>query len=195
MLKVRFCKDVEMKKDKELILKTTADIKVFLLFILDNIGYPMEHATLMSIVEENTDEISFDYDECLRQLVQSEHVVFDQIENERYYMISDKGRVVASELYDSLDPAFRERSLRIAIKHISLSDRGTSIRSYVSETECKRFMVTLEAFDRFGKIMSTSITVNSRAEAETIRRNFDSKPDGVYRGVLFSLTGRLEYIS
>ena len=105
-----------MKKPKEFELKTTVDIKVFLLFILDNIGYPMEHATIMDIVAENTDEISLDYDECLRQLVQSKLLYYDEVDDERYYMISDKGRMVASELYDSLDRNFREKSLRSAIR-------------------------------------------------------------------------------
>jgi hypothetical protein len=39
------------------------------------------------------------------------------------------------------------------------------------------------------------VTVNSKSEAETIKRNYEAKPDGVYRGVLFSVTGKLEYIS
>ena len=51
-------------KKKEFELVTTTDMKVFLLFILDNIGYPLEHTTIMEIVQENTDEISLDYDEC-----------------------------------------------------------------------------------------------------------------------------------
>ena len=182
-------------KKKEFELITTTDMKVFLLFLLDNIGYPLEHKTLISIVQENTDEISLDYDECLRQLVVSEHLLYDEVGDERYYMISDKGRLVASELYDSLDKNFRERSLRIAIKHISLSKSGAGINAYITETESKRFKVTLEAFDKYGEIMSTSITVNSRNEAETIKRNYEAKPDGVYRGVLFSVTGKLEYIS
>lgn len=182
-------------KKKEFELITTTDMKVFLLFLLDNIGYPLEHKTLISIVQENTDEISLDYDECLRQLVVSEHLLYDEVGEERYYMISDKGRLVASELYDSLDKNFRERSLRIAIKHISLSKSGAGINAYITETESKRFKVTLEAFDKYGEIMSTSITVNSRNEAETIKRNYEAKPDGVYRGVLFSVTGKLEYIS
>ena len=42
--------------------------------------------------------------------------------------------------------------------------------------------------------MKVSVTVNSREEAETIKRNYESKPEGVYRGVLFSVTGRLDYI-
>lgn len=184
-----------MRRHKDSILKTTTDIKVFLLFLLDNIGYPLEHKTILSIVEENTDDITLDYDESLRMLVKSEHLLYDEFEGERYYRISDKGRMVASELYDSLDKEFRERSLRLAIRHISLSESGARVSSYITETPTKRYKVTMEAFDRYGEVMSTSITVNSRKEAEIIKRNYDAKPDGVYRGVLFSVTGRLEYIS
>ena len=184
-----------MKKQKEFALRTTTDMKVFLLFLLDNIGYPLEHDTIISIVRENTDEISFDYDECLRQLAESEHLLFDEVDGVRYYMISDKGRLVAAELYDNLDKGFRERSLRLAIRHISLSKSGARINSYIKETESKRYRVTMEAFDRYGEIMSTSVTVNSLKEAEIIKKNYDAKPDGVYRGVLFSVTGKLEYIS
>ena len=180
---------------KEFQLNTTTDMKVFLLFLLDNIGYPLEHTTVIEIVQENTDEISLDYDECLRQLVSTGHVLYDEVGTERYYMISDKGRLVAAELYDSLDKGFRERSMRLAIKHISLSKSGAGIKAYITETENKRFRVTLEAFDRYGEIMSTSITVNSLNEAEMIKKNYEAKPDGVYRGVLFSVTGKLEYIS
>jgi hypothetical protein len=43
--------------------------------------------------------------------------------------------------------------------------------------------------------MKTSLTVNSKAEAEQIKNNYEQKPDGVYRGVLFSATGRIEYLS
>ncbi len=182
-------------KRKEFALSTTTDMKVFLLFLLDNIGYPLDHETLLDIVRENTDEISFDYDECLRQLASSEHVLHDEVDGVRYYMISDKGRMVASQLYDTLDKEFCERSLRIAGRHISLSKSGASIKAYITETESRRYRVTLEAFDKHGELMSTSITVNSRTEAEVIKKNYEAKPDGVYRGVLFSVTGRLEYMS
>ena len=184
-----------MKKGSELVLKTTTDIKVFLLFIFDNVGHPIDHSTVLSIVEENTDDISRDHAECLHQLVESGHLIYDEVDGEGYYMISDKGHLVAAELYDSLDASFRERGLRCAIKHISLSGKGTRTEAYITETECKRFRVTLEAYDRLGQIMSVSVTVSSRAEAEAIRKSYEQKPDGVYRGVLFSVTGRLGYIS
>ena len=184
-----------MKRERGFELKTTTDIKVFLLFILDNIGYPVEHGTVMDIVEENLDDISLDYDEALRQLVVSGHILYDEVDGIRYYMISDKGRMVASELYDSLDKSFRERALRCTIKHISFAEGGVRIRCYITEAEKGRFRVTMEAADKYGEILNTSLTVNSRAEAEAIKRNYEAKPDAVYKGIFFSVTGKLEYIS
>ena len=184
-----------MKRNKKFGLNTVTDLKVFLLFLLDNIRYPVDRATVMTIVEENTDDISLDYDQCLGELADSGHILYDEVDGEKYYMISDKGRVVASELYDSLDKEFRERSLRSAIKHISLSKNETNVKALVEETQDKRYSVTLEAKDKDGEIFSLSLTVSSRQEAEMIRKNFESKPDRVYRGILFSATGRIEYIS
>ncbi len=184
-----------MKKNKQFGLHTTTDLKVFLLFLLDNIRYPIERSTVMSIIQENTEDISLDYDQCLAELCDSGHLLFDEIENTKYYMISDRGRAVAAELYDNLDSGFREKSLRSAIKHVSLSKSGASIKAYIEKCENLRYKVTLEAYDSYGELMKTSLCVNSLAEAEQIKKNFESKPDGVYRGVLFSATGRIEYLS
>ena len=184
-----------MKKNKEYVLDQPNDIKIYLLFLLDNIRYPIEYTTIMDIIAESIGDISLDYDQCLGELVDKEHLLFDEVDGERYYMISDSGRRVAAELYDSLDKEFRERSLRSAIKHISLSQSGAHIKAYIEKTESGRYKVTLEAYDSFGEIMISSLTVNSLAEAEQIKHNFEAKPDGVYRGILFSATGKLEYIS
>lgn len=184
-----------MKRRKDLILKTETDIKVFLLFLLDNIGYPLEYEMILAIVEENTDDITFDYTQCLAALVETGHLEIDDLDGDSYFSITKKGRMVASELYDTIDKGFRERSLRSAIQYISLTDSGRSIGASITETESKRYIVTLEANDRFGEVMKVSVTVNSREEAETIKKNYEAKPEGVYRGVLFSVTGRLDYIS
>ena len=184
-----------MKKRKDLVLKTETDIKVFLLFLLDNIGYPLEYEVILSIVAENTDDISLDYSDCLTRLVESGHLEIDELGTDSYFSITEKGRMVAAELYDTIDEGFRERSLKSAIQYISLTDSGRSIDAYITETESKRFIVTLEAHDRFGEVMKTSVTVNSKEEAEKIKKNYEAKPENVYRGVLFSVTGRLDYLN
>lgn len=184
-----------MRKQKKFSLKTTTDIKVFILFLLNNVGYPVDYTAVIGMVSENSEQLIMDYDECLSELVDDGHLLYDEYNGEKFYMISDSGRMIAGELYDTLDGEFRERSLRYAAKYTSVSKSGTSIKATISEADGNRFKVTLEAFDSVGELLSASITVTSRHEAERIKNNFESKPDAVYRGMLFSATGRLEFLS
>jgi hypothetical protein len=110
-------------------------------------------------------------------------------------MISESGRLIAAELYDRLDPAFREASIRSAAKYISLSRTNTSITSSVRQTADKTFEVTVGAENAEGKLFSLTLNVNSRAEAEKIIANFEKNPDSIYRGILFCVTGRIEFMS
>ena len=184
-----------MKRTKKFSLKTNTDIKVFMLFLLDSVGYPIDHTAVIGMVSENTEQLIMDYDECLGELVSDGHLLYDEYNGERYYMISDSGRMIARELYDSLDDEFRERSLRYAAKYTSVSKSGMSVTAHVGETADGRFKVTLKASDGRGELLSSSVTVNSKKEAEKIKNNFEAKPEAVYRGILFSMTGRLEFLS
>lgn len=184
-----------MKKQAKFSLRSITDIKVFLLFLLDHIRYPIDYTTLSKIISENVEEMTLDYYECLRSLVDAEHLLLDELDGESYYMISESGRLVAAELYDRLDPLFRETSVKIAAKYISLSDRNGEISADIRELPDKRFEVSLGANDSDGKIFSLSMTVSSRAEAERIKGNFEANPLGAYKGMLFCLTGRMEFLS
>ena len=184
-----------MRRSKKFALRTSTDTKVFLLFLLDYIRYPIDRTTLINIVSENTEELTINYDECLGELSDSGHIWADDVDGESYYMISDTGRMVSSELFDSLDKEFRERSLKCAIKHMSLSKSGASIKSLITETPDGRFKVTMQITDPMGEVLDASIVVSSASEAEKIKNNFEARPNSVYRGILFSATGRLEYIS
>ena len=187
--------NLDMKKQKKFSLKTMTDIKVFILFLLNNVGYPVDYTAVIGMVSENSEQLIMDYDECLRELVEDGHLLYDEYNGEKFYMISDSGRMIAGQLYDTLDSEFRERSLKYAAKYTSVSKSGTAIKATVSETEGNRYKVTLEISDGVGELLSASITVTSRHEAEKIKNNFESKPDAVYRGILFSATGRLEFLS
>lgn len=184
-----------MKKKGERKLEGKTDIKIFLLYLLDNIRYPIDYATLSDIIAKNTDEITISYAECLSELVESGHLWYDELDNERYYMISDSGRLVAAELYDTLDPDLRERSVASAARYVSLQKGGAECEAEIIETENRRYVAHLVARDSRGEILNLSITVATRAEAELIKSRFEKKPDATYRGVLFATSGRFEFFS
>lgn len=183
-----------MKKKKEFELRDITDIKVFILYILDHIAYPIDQSALLDIISESTSVISLDYDEALRGIADTGHVYFDDVEGKRYYMISELGKMVARELYDTLDPEFLERSLGIAGKYLSFSNSGVRSHSRVEKNADKRYTVKLTAERDDGVFMDVSITLNSEAEAREIAENFEHRPESVYRGLLLSATGRIEYL-
>lgn len=184
-----------MKKKNDFKLKTLTDIKVYMLYLLDHISYPVDHSTLIEIISESTGEISFEYDDALQALADSKHINFDEVDGEKYYMISELGKMVSAELYDSLDKSFLEKSARIAGKYISFKGSGVKISTSISEREDRRFVVNLVASDSEGEIMNMSLTVKSRMEAERIAANYEARPEKIYRGFLVSATGLMEYFS
>ncbi len=184
-----------MRKQTKFKLKSLTDINIFLLFLLDKIRYPIDYTTLTKIISENVEEMTFDYEACLSELSDEGHLLFDEVDGEKYYMIADSGRLIAAELYDRLDPAFCEASERSAAKYISLSKSDASISSKIIELSDRRFEVTIGAKDKHGKLFSLSVTVGARTEAEKIVANFESNPDAVHKGLLFCLSGRLEFLS
>ena len=184
-----------MAKNKPYKLLSRTDIKVFLLFLLDTIRYPIEHASLLKIMFENIESISIDFEECLLELVRDGHVYFDSYEGERFYMIAESGRAVSAELYDVLDETFRERVVRSVMRHMSLEKSETTVHSEIRECPDRRFEVILEASDKLGKHFSLSIVTSNRHEAERIRNNYETNPDNIYRGVLFLASGRVGYLN
>lgn len=187
-------KGSSMKKQSKFKLRTMTDIKIFLLFLLDHIRYPIAYTTLANIIGENVDEITMDYYECLRDLVDAGHLYYDEADGERYYMISETGGRVAAELYDRLDPDFRAMSIKSAAKYISLADRAASISAVVEELPDKRYEVNISTTDSRGKVFSLSIAASSRGSAERMKKSFEANPDGLYKGILFCLTGELGFL-
>ena len=183
-----------MKKKKSFELHDITEIKVFILYILDHIAYPIDQSALLDIISESTSVISLDYDEALRGIVETEHVYYEEADGERYYMISELGKMVARELYDTLDSEFLEKSLAIAGKYLSFSGSGVRSFSKIEKTSDKRFSVNLRAERKNDVLMDVTLNVNSEAEAREIKENFDRRPESVYRGLLLSATGRIEYL-
>ena len=183
-----------MKRNGNFTLSSLTEIKIFLTYILDYVDRPLDYTTLSGIIMDNVENPSLDFEEALNALSDDGYLYSEEIDGERYYMITEIGRSLASELYDTLDADIREKSIRVAVKHISFVESGTLTKTKIEQADNNRFKVTVEAHSRLGEIMSVSMLVPSRSEAEDIAARYENRPDAVYRGVMFALTGRLELI-
>ena len=183
-----------MKKYQDFGLHTTTDLKVFLLFLLDNIRSPIDEESLLYIVEENTDDITLDYTACLIELVASGHLYFDEIDNIKYYMISEKGRMVARELKSDILPSILDRSLSAALRYLNFKKRGIRTRCSVEKTDGDRYLVTCSFIEGETCIFTQSLVVDTMDRAQRMQNNFYERPEAIYRGVLALMAGNVNYL-
>ncbi len=174
---------------------TITEIKVFLLFLFDQVRGPIDSTALYNIIGENVVDVTFAYSEALADLVDRGHLLYDKIDGEEYYMISDTGRAVSRELYDTLPKMLRDDTVDSVSRYVRITNDNVTLNTAVSVRPDGQHEVRLSAKDERGEFINLTICVPSASEAERMCRNFEGNPSGVYRGFLFSLTGRIEYLN
>lgn len=175
-------------------LQSKVDIKIFILFLLDQINYPLDDESISNIVFENGYVGSFDFAECFSELVELHHIEADEVEGKTYYMISDTGRRVSAELHDQLVDSIREISSRSAARILSLQRRGAHLEVDISERADRKFHVVCRVEETEGTLFSFGLTVPTRVQAERISANFRERPERMFRGLMTVVTGDVDYL-
>ena len=169
------------------------DIKIFILFLLDELRYPLSESVISDIVWENGYVGQFDFKECFSELVERGHITEDKTEGESKYLISPLGHMVASELQGSLHSYIRNQTRISALRRLSLYRRGAETKCTVTPTDDGRYLVRCEITEKGAILFDTTVAVLSKEEAEEIKKHFSEAPEEVCRGMLAVLTGKVAY--
>lgn len=169
------------------------DIKIFILFLLDEINYPLDYRLVHDIVSENGFVGRFDFAECFSELTELGHITSWDEQGTIYYLISPLGHMVATELQGTLLDSIRERSRVSAMRLLSLHKRGATCSCTIEKSKDGKFSVRCTVLEKGETFMDTTLAVPTQTEAETIKKHFEEKPEEVCRGVLSVLTGKIDY--
>ena len=169
------------------------DIKIFILFLLDELRYPLSESVISDIVWENGYVGQFDFKECFSELVERGHITEEKTEGGSEYLISPLGHMVASELQGSLHSYIRNQTRVSALRRLSLYRRGAQTRCTVTPTDDGRYLVRTEITEKGEVLFDTTVAVLSKEEAEEIKKHLSEAPEEVCRGILAVLTGKVAY--
>ncbi len=167
-------------------LTNPGDIKLYILCIMQNVGYPLEYSDINDLSLYDQVISNMDFIEAFESLEKSGLVA----KNENgLYFITDEGVFIVSNLRSDLNGYIRERSLNSALQYISF--RKGNIKKNVTITarqdgKCDaRF--TLEK----GKdmIMDLTLTLDTEYQAQKMAVTFSEKPDVIYARIISILTG------
>ena len=195
-------------------LKDENEIKIFILYLLDKIGYPLDYPSIGSIMMQDGIVNFFDFAQCFFSLVDAGHIreiisdkrasklleITPDSEEEAgldddpvLYEVSETGRHVAETLSGNLMVSVREKSYRSALRHLNFAKRG----AYVDQTykpDGDGYLVTCSIKDKDGVLMDLTVRADSEYQLKCMLENYADKPEVVFRGVVALLTGDVNYL-
>ena len=182
------------------------EIKIFTLFLMDKIGYPLDYNNIASIVVQDGVVRYFDFADCFYQLLDAGHIwraeeadvqlSLDGSEapaEEEKYVITETGRQVARVLGDKLMLRVREQGIRSALRHLSLQKLGAAIdQEYEPDGDGYTYRCSIK--DSRGEVLSVQVRLDNKWQLDRVLKNFADRPDVIYRGILALLNGDVNYI-
>ena len=169
------------------------DIKVLILYLLDEINYPLDYEIIHDIVSHSGYVGRFDFAEAFSKLLEMGHILSDVEDGETLYLISPTGKMVAAELQSNLLLSIREKSLKAAMHLLSFRKRKATSFSSVVERADGKHIFHCEITDPSGAVFSVDLCMSARLQAEAMKKRFDKDPEGVYRRLLSVLSGDADY--
>ncbi len=176
------------------VIGSVRNVKIFVLYLMENINYPLDFVTINDIVMQTDYVMYLDFAEAFNEMLDGELIVGTDMDGETLYSVTEKGRMVARELKSDLLPSILDRSLSAALRYLNFKKRGIEAKCTVEELQDGRFEVRCSFTEQKICIFSQSIVVDSHDRGVRMQQNFYERPEAVYRGVLALLAGNVNYL-
>ncbi len=174
-------------------LENKIDVKVFILYLLKNVGQPLEFTTVNDIVLQDEFVGYFDFALCFSELLDVGQIDELGDDENKLYTISESGKETLESYESALLPIIKERALRSALRLIAFNKNGNRILSRIDETG-SGYTLVCEIVDNEKTLFSVSVYLTERAVAEKFKANFDERAEIILRGSFSLLSGDVNFI-
>lgn len=176
-------------------LRTKDDIKVFILYLLENVGLPLVLEDINDMARQDDFVKSIDFMECFMELVELDNIKMTKTDdgNPPLYEITPKGSSVVDALKDNLSGYIRARSVKSAMRYLSFKKRGATLESYIdNDGENTRFVGKIK--ENGEEIFGFSFMCENDYQLQLMKHNFEQDPERVYKAFMSILTGDTGYL-
>ncbi len=177
------------------VIGSKQNVKIFVLYLMENVGRPLDFVTLNDIVMQTDYVMYLDFAESFYKMLDDGLV--ERVENateSETYQITDKGRVVAESLHSDILSSILDKSLAAALNYLDFKSRGIEAKCSSARREDGRYDFTCSLTERGEVIYSTTLVVDSANRAERLKENFRERPEVIYRGVHALLAGNMNFL-
>ena len=170
------------------------NVTVFVLYLMQNVGYPLDFVTLNDIVMQTDYVMYLDFAEAFHEMLDGDLLEKLVVEQEELYVITEKGRCVARELKSDLLPSILDRALSAALRYLNFKKRAIEAKCRIEPLEDGTYSVCASFTENGKLIFSQTLTVDTLNRAERMKNNFYERPEAIYRGVVALMAGNVNYL-
>jgi predicted transcriptional regulator len=176
-------------------LKEKNDIKIFILYLMRNIGYPLDFSNINDIVVQDGIVNYFDFAECFAELIDMGNISESKDESgETVYAVTEQGKQVADNLQSDILMMIRENSLKSALRLLSFKKRGSQIKCKSQPQADGSYLLNCSIIESREEIMNLTLKVDNKKQLDRMEYTFNQRPEFVYRGLMAVLTGEVNYL-
>ena len=171
------------------------DIKIFILYLMRNIGYALDFSNITDIVLQDEVVKYFDFAECFAELLEAGNISEERVEDgETVYSITEQGKKVADDLQSDIFMLIREKSLKSALRLLSFKRRGSFIKCESTPLDDGGYNLCCRIVENKEEIMNVTIKVEDKKQLNRMKSSFEERPESLYKGIMTILTGEIDYL-
>lgn len=174
-------------------LQKPDDIKIFILFLMYNLGMPLEYELINDVVVQDGIVAGIDFAVEFANLLENGNIEEIKRENTIKYKLSQRGVHIVESLQSDLASSIRTQGLKSAMRLLNFRERGSDIKTRFEMREDGRYNLYCDIIERGEVVFEIKLIADNGAQLELMRYTFDQKPETIYKGVLTLLTGKSDY--
>ena len=176
-------------------LRKKSDMKLLILYLMDKLAYPLDYVTLNDMTTTDGLIGSFDFTECFAELLDAGNVRELKDENgDDVYLLTEQGERVVESLQGNLLPSIREQVYKSALALVDFRISGRRIEHTESRTPSGKPVFTGSVTDGAGTLFSVTAELETDEQLMRVTRNWEKRPEAIYKGILAVLSGDADYI-
>ena len=172
------------------------NVKIFVLYLMANINYPLDFITLNDIVMQTDFVMYLDFAESFHEMLDDNLIahVGENEEGDKIFAVTDRGTIVASELKSDILPSILDQSLACALRYLDFKRRNVEIKCNIEKQDDGHYIIHCAFVEKEVVLFSADLLVDSLNRAERMKENFRDKPEAIYRGVNALLAGNMNFL-
>ena len=161
-----------------------AENKLLLLYILKTLKEPVTNAQITDMVLENSLINYFTLQQYLNELDTSEFIHYQEMNEKKLIIITEKGKKVLSYFEDRISPNKKEIFKNYISDKMDLIKKELTIQSDYIPIDENNFLVDIKAFEGDSVLIDLKISVPTKKYASSLCENWKNNSSRIYNDIM-----------